>query len=167
MSENILKQIIIPALDMLAPCGIPSTIPAQVMLYAIGQQESRLTHRYQVLAGGAKGPARGLWQFEKNGGVKGVLSHKSSAETACHFAAERAGSIDPVLVWEALEEDDILAAVFARLLLWTDSQPLPPAGPKAEDQAWTYYLRTWRPGKPHREFWAKNWATALAAVSGE
>ena len=36
------------------------------LLVAIGYQESRFTHRYQIVQGkpGAKGPARGFWQFE-------------------------------------------------------------------------------------------------------
>ena len=55
------------------------TAQARVMLYAIGLQESRFTHRYQVLnTPGAKGPARGFWQFEKGGGCKGVVNHDAS-----------------------------------------------------------------------------------------
>jgi hypothetical protein len=164
MPEQILDKVIKPALDMLVPHGLPHTIPAKVMLYAIGLQESKLSHRYQVIAGGGKGPARGLWQFEKGGGVKGVLGHKNSAGIAAIIAAERIGSTDPAQIWEALEYDDILACVFARLLLWTDPKPLPGAGPAAEQDAWAYYLRNWRPGKPHPEVWPGNWKAALEVI---
>ena len=47
------------------------------MLLAIGLQESRLTHRRQI-----GGPARGLWQFERGGGVAGVLRHAASRDHA-------------------------------------------------------------------------------------
>jgi hypothetical protein len=168
MSNNILSDVIIPALDMLVPHGVPHTIPARVILYAIGLQESKLVHRYQVLTGGGKGPARGLWQFEKNGGVRGVLSHKASAGIAAIIAAERVGSTDPALVWEALEFDDILAAVFARLLLRTDPAPLPPVSLEkpAQDEAWKCYIRNWRPGKPHPEVWEGNWRMAIKIAAG-
>jgi hypothetical protein len=149
---------------MLAPDGIPNTVPARVMLYAIGLQESKLTHRYQIIAGGGKGPARGLWQFEKNGGVKGVLNYKTTAEIARRFAAERAASIDPLLVWEALEHDDILACIFARLLLWTESKPLPLARLDEQPFAWNCYNRNWRPGKPHPKTWPGNWLSAIKAI---
>ena len=66
------SQIIAPALKML-PASMTSS-KSEVMLIAIGLQESELTYRHQV-----GGPAHGLWQFEKGGGVKGVMTHKASA----------------------------------------------------------------------------------------
>ncbi|MCY1303002.1 hypothetical protein D9M70_526890 [compost metagenome] len=51
-------------------------------------------------------------------------------------------------IWRALEHDDVLAAGFARLLLWSDPKPLPLAGD--EQGAFDLYLRTWRPGAYHR-----------------
>ena len=41
----------------LLPPAMDST-EARVLMYAIGLQESRFTHRAQVLNGGGKGPAR-------------------------------------------------------------------------------------------------------------
>ena len=46
----------------------------------------------------------------------------------------------------ALEHDDVLAAAFGRLLLWTDPRAPPAVGD--ESGAWALYLRCWRPGKP-------------------
>ena len=59
----------------------------------------------------------------------------------------------------------MLAAGIARLLLWTDPKPLPKRfEPRAEAQAWSYYERVWRPGKPHPETWDDCWRAAVKAV---
>jgi hypothetical protein len=64
-------------------------------------------------------------------------------------------------VWRALEGHDVLAAAFARLLLWTDPYPVP----LGREEAWTCYAkRLWRPGKPHPDTWGSNWEAAQAAV---
>ena len=47
-------------------------------------------------------------------------------------------------VYQAFEHDDVLAAIFARLLLWTDPYSLPKLGDA--DGAFNLYIRTWRPG---------------------
>jgi hypothetical protein len=149
-----------PALALL-PKNMDSPM-ARVMLLAIGLQESRFEHRYQVTnEPGVKGPARGFWQFEK-GGVRGVWRHHASAEPLRLLCRERECPLDPTAIWQQIETDDVLAAGVARLLLWTDPFPLPT--PDQSDKAWTYYERNWRPGKPHPEFWANNFAAATAVV---
>jgi hypothetical protein len=137
------------------------------MLYAIGLQESLLTHRFQVLSSGGRGPARGLWQFEAGGGVTGVMNHKATSEIARLFAMQFVGTINPNAVWAAIAYEDILAAVFARLLLWTDAQPLPPATTASQEYAWQYYIRNWRPGKPHPDKWPDNWRAAIEKVNNQ
>ena len=67
------------------------------------------------------------------------------------------------LAYMQLATDDILAAGFARLLLWTDSQPLPVVG--NEEGAWQLYLRTWRPGKPRASAWSASYQRALSSLS--
>jgi hypothetical protein len=67
-------------------------------------------------------------------------------------------------VWAALERDDVLAAAFARLLLWTDACPLPALGDWAG--GWDYYLRTWRPGKPKPDKWPGLYRQAVDAAGG-
>ena len=162
---EILQTVINPALAALEPHGIPPSDEARAMLCAIGLQESMLQFRHQVTQSGiGKGPARGLWQFEAEGGVNGVLRHKKSADMARHFATRHAGSRDSRAVWAALEDNDILACILARLLLWTDPAPLPEASPEAEAAAWDYYLRLWRPGKARPEKWPRNWEAAVDAV---
>jgi hypothetical protein len=66
-------------------------------------------------------------------------------------------------VWRALQHDDILAAAAARLLLFTDPRRLPALGDEAA--AWQCYIRTWRPGKPHRSTWPSLYAAAVAEVT--
>lgn len=139
---------------------------ARVLLVAIGMQESRFRHRYQIVAGqpGAKGPARGFWQFERGGGVQGVLSHPASFWWARGVCSVRKVSPESQPVWEALERDDVLAAAFARLLMWTDTRPLPAVGDARG--AWEMYLRVWRPGKPHERTWQDCYDAAMLAVVG-
>lgn len=129
---------------------------AEVMLLAIGLQESRFEHRRQI-----GGPARGFWQFER-GGVRGVLKHKLTAGISAVICADRGVPPNEQDVQETLERDDVLAAAFARLLLYTDPAALPALGECAK--AWDYYLRTWRPGKPHRRTWDALYAQALEVV---
>ena len=138
------------------------TKEARVLMYAIGLQESRFTHRAQVIDGGGKGPARGYWQFERGGGVTGVLRHPASRFWANSVCNARNIPAQPLNVWLALETDDVLAAALARLLLFTDPARLPAVGEQSE--SWTYYLRNWRPGKPHPRTWPECYETALKAV---
>lgn len=140
------------------PAGM-DTPRARVLMRAIGLQESRFTHRAQVVDGGGKGPARGFWQFERGGGVKGVLTHPQTKRLAQSVCLARGVEADPRSVWLALETDDTLAAAFARLLLWSDPKPLPELG--ESEEAWECYTRNWRPGKPHIKTWAALYQDAL------
>jgi hypothetical protein len=131
------------------------TIMARAELAAIGLQESQLIHRRQM----GNGPARGLWQFEKNGGVRGVMTFGTTEALARSLCTQR-GFVPAVQsAYDMLEHDDVLACCFARLLLYTDPRPLPPVG--AVDAAWRYYIDNWRPGKPHPQVWPKNYSNAL------
>lgn len=128
---------------------------ADVQLLAIGLQESKFKYRRQM----GNGPAKGLWQFERGGGCAGVLRHPSSKSYMEHACREHGVAPTAAGLWNALETDDLLACKAARLLLWTDPSPLPALGDVWG--AWEYYKRNWRPGKPHPEFWAANYAAAL------
>lgn len=148
--DSILRTAINPALGML-PVKMESDA-ARILMLAFGLQESRLTYRFQKVHGDpyAKGPARGLWQFERGGGVHGVMSHRTTKDHALALCQARGVLFDLSLIHAKLEFDDILAAGFARLLLWADSKPLPDVD-ASHDEAWDCYVRNWRPGKPHRE----------------
>ena len=157
--DDALTLAIEPALVLL-PKAMDS-VPARALLLAIGLQESRLEFRRQH----GDGPARGLWQFEQGGGVKGVYEHDASALWTRALCNARNTSWEISSIWAALEYDDVLTAGCARLLLFTDPKPLPtlddPGG------AWDYYVRNWRPGKPHPATWAANHAAAVSAAIGE
>jgi hypothetical protein len=135
------------------------TLPARVMLDVIQRQEDPLKRRRQW----PTGPGRGLWQFEQDGGVAGVLEHPASADLAKLVCEARGIPAERAIVWNALEHDDVLAAAFARLLLWTDPKPLPRIGDEAG--AWSLYIRTWRPGKPWPAKWPANYRAAVESVT--
>lgn len=132
------------------------SLPARAMLWAIGRQEGRMHYRRQI-----GGPARGLWQFERGGGVAGVLSHPASKAHAERVCKARGVPADSHAVYAALEHDDVLATCFARLLLWTDPRALPAPLRANAHEAWKTYIRNWRPGKPHISTWSDFWAEAV------
>ena len=159
---RILAEAIVPAFDLLP--GRLDTAEARVLMLAIGLQESRLEQRVQLLDGGRRGPARGLWQFERGGGGRGVLRHARTQALAVALLAERGVAPNVDQAWRALEHDDVLAAGFARLLLLSDPAPLPAIGDV--EGSWSYYERTWRPGKPHPKTWPANYRVAVQVVGG-
>lgn len=165
--NTVLVSAVEPAFAIL-PAKMESD-KARVMLLAIGLQESRFEHRFQVVQGkpGAKGPARGFWQFERGtrasrGGCWGVYLHQASRGPLATLCAARGVEFDPVAIYAAVETDDVMAAGVARLLLWTDPKALPVIG--SNGAAWDLYLRTWRPGKPHPATWGKLYDKAAFSV---
>ncbi|WP_431482226.1 hypothetical protein [Pseudomonas solani] len=159
--------VIIPALTIL-PVKMTGRA-AELQLLATTLQEDPKQRRRQW----PTGPARGLWQFEQGGGVSGVLRHKNTRQYAVTLCDER--NVRPVaeLVHARLEHDDILAAGFARLLLWSDPLALP--APGEVEAGWQLYLRTWRPGAYSRgddqekaelrRRWSENYARAMDAMA--
>jgi len=91
-----------------------------------------------------------------------VLNHPASRTYALDVCADRGVDPTSAAVYARLEHDDVLAAAFARLLLWTDKPPLPPIG--HAPAAWSLYVRTWRPGKPHRGTWDALYSRAVETV---
>lgn len=164
--SEVLDTAIRPALDEL-PAKMGSA-PAALILLAICGQEADFRYRRQL----QDGPARGLWQFERGGGVRGVLTHPASRDHAYGLCDARRISPVAASVHPALEHDDVLAAAFARLLLWTDPYRLPAKGDV--ESAWQLYLRTWRPGAYSRGTpaqrdalrakWGRYYALALEEV---
>jgi len=151
-----LQHVVVPALALLGAARYDSP-EARVLLLAIAGKESGLAHRRQV-----KGPARGLWQFEQGGGVRGVLNHPSTRAAAAALCNARGVTATPAAVYAQLEQDDILAAGFARLLLYTLPKRLPAIGNVSV--AWAQYLDAWRPGKPHINRWPACYRAAVEAV---
>lgn len=142
------------------------TPEARVLMIATGLQESRFVHRRQLVGTPPRpnGPAKGFWQFEAGGGCLGVLRHPASRALMMQICQARGVAPVSGALWNALEHDDLLAACAARLLYWTDSQPLPAVGDS--DAAWNYYMRVWRPGKPHHSTWDRLHWMAQSEVLG-
>jgi hypothetical protein len=163
--EIFLTNVLDPGLTFVAELGGPQpTDDVRRFLLCIALQESgpMLAARYQNSPSTSAGPARGFWQFERGGGVAGVLNHAASKALAAQACQALTVAANPAAVWRALEGHDLLAVAFARLLVFTDPHPVP----VTEQAAWTCYCnRLWRPGKPHPETWPTNWRTASGAVT--
>lgn len=141
---------------------------ARVMLLAIGSQESRFEHRRQLVGSPPRptGPAKSFWQGERGGGmVHGVRTHRGVKDHANTLYKARGVQPNNQAIWDAIENDDVLAAGLARLLLWTDPHKLPAIGDV--DGAWDLYIRTWRPGKPKPKVWKDNYLEAISVVLEE
>lgn len=146
MTKKAAIELINQAFELL---GDKYNSPAAMrIMLAIAYQESGFEHREQI-----GGPAKGFWQFERFGGVAGVLHHRSTSAAAAKVCKVCKVPTMTAFVYPALAENDLLAACFARLLLWTLPGPIP----TTEEEAWQYYLSAWRPGKPHRNRWTDNW----------
>jgi hypothetical protein len=154
--KEALNKVIIPGLKLLPEKM--DTPEARVMLLVIGMQESRFLHRKQI-----NGPARGFFQFEEGGGVRGVLKHPSTKRIIQDVIFKLGIAADEC--YNCLSEDDDLAAAFARLLLYTDPKPLPSLT-SDPGESWDYYMRTWRAGRPHRETWDAFLLHARETVNG-
>lgn len=158
MIEQI-HQFVIPGAYALLPASMASP-SATAMLLAIGLQESKFKYRQQV-----GGPARGFWQFEQGGGIAGVLRHEATAphirrvlRAQCYDSMTDAPRACHLLV----TDNDVIAAAFARLLLWTVPGRLPNRNEAA--YGWECYVNGWRPGKPHRATWDAYFASAWQRV---
>lgn len=161
---RLLNLGIIPALAALEQHGIPDTSDARRFVLAIALQESSLAHRRQVAAGGAEtGPAASFWQFEPTGGCKGVLSHPAVAQHMRSLCVDFNIDPTPQGLWEAMRYHDIIAAIAARLLIYT----LPSKIAVTADEGWKQYTSAWRPGKPRLQTWAQCWDLATLVVGAK
>lgn len=156
-----LMEYIIPAAYRVLPEPMRSD-RASAMLITAGLQETKFLRRRQML----KGPARGLWQFEKNG-LFGIFQHPRSRPHLENLAKSlRYPSLAYVEENGLLlvEHNDILACALARLLLWTDLDKLPSR--EQPGLGWEIYYRTWHPGRPHYETWTTYFEEAWQRVDG-
>lgn len=152
-----IARFTLPAAYSLLPPHLESP-EATAMLLAIALQESGAHYRQQV-----NGPARGFWQFEQ-GGVRAVLGHGSTGPMARASLAKLCYSSSSTVpaVHAALEHNDVLAALMARLLLWPVRADLPGRG--MNEEGWQQYLAAWRPGKPRRVTWDADFDYAWQAL---
>ena len=174
--SEIRAHAIVPAMALLPAAMYARPNAVDVLLLATHLQEAPNREQCQLPArSGQCGPARGIFQFERGGGVAGVLRHHASREHA--VAVCDALGIEPTIdgIFNALPAQcDVLDAAMARLLYWTDRKPLPGMGDV--ESAWQYYLENWRPGAYSRgttaqkyalrRKWAQNYARAMDEVLG-
>lgn len=159
--ERLYRVAILPAMAELSALGIPSTPYAWRFLLAIALQESNLMHRRQLTAGGEElGPASSFWQFEVGGGCRGVLAHAATGVLMTKMCDAYNVKADPLALWEAMRYNDVVAAMAARLLVYT----LPGKLPATAEDGWSQYLAAWRPGKPHPDRWQNCWDVATKTV---
>jgi len=164
----LLHAIIEPALSLLDKSL--DTPAARAMMLAIAQQESGLSARVQILDAGKPwwqsrpGPAHGWWQFERGGGITAVMSNAKTKAIVDPVITQFCYPFDAAIIHDAITHNDLLAAVFARALLYSAPWPLP--GEHAPVEGWRQYLWAWRPGKPHESTWARNYRIAWEACNG-
>jgi hypothetical protein len=145
-----LRAHAIPSAYRLLP-GTMASDNATALMLAIGLQESRCIYRRQN-----GGPARGFFQFERDGGVRGVLRHHRTRPLLLPVLDLLQYPHEAQAIYNAIEDNDVLAVILARLLLWTLPDPLPD---RADEQAgWQQYVSAWRPGKPHPGTWSAAYA---------
>lgn len=162
----LVRAHVLPAAYALLPRAMSSD-DATGTLLSIGYHESKFLHRTQVVVVGGQrrdGKARGFWQFEEQGAVRGVLSHQATSVLARDALVSLRYRRDLTVreVWERLEHNDILAAVFARLLLWTLPQRLPSRHER--ERGWLQYMDAWRPGIPREKEWGESWHQGWSAL---
>jgi hypothetical protein len=158
-----LNDHVIPTALTFLPPSLTS-IHARAQLLAIALQESDGEHRTQMKGG----PARGFWQFEQGtpksrGGITGVLLHKVTNPLIEQALLTLQYPANAAVCHEAVMHNDVLAAIFARLLLYTSPLRLPAARHEV-DLGWSLYASTWNPGKPHPEKWPMSFDRAWEIV---
>jgi hypothetical protein len=150
-----LRVAINPALELLPEKM--NSLEAKAMMIAIALQESGLVYRKQF-----GGPARSFFQFESGGGIHGVLSHPATAGIIGRVLDYMGYDHMPDTSYYAIEHNDVLACIYARLLLWTDPAFLPDEN--EADKGWDCYQRNWRPGRPRPDDWPSNFSAAWEEV---
>jgi len=146
-----LLRVIEPGLALLPTYMVCNQ--ARVLLMTIAGQESNWAARQQE-----SGPALGYWQFEREGVNAVVLGQSVHVQ-----AALATMDLDVAQIMAAIQYNDPIACVIARLLLWSDPAPLPAIG--NSDDGWRYYTRLWRPGRPDGTRWPPAYAMAVSTVA--
>jgi len=158
-AKECLDNIINPTLRLMEQrVGIPYNAHAANLLLAIALQESNLSARIQ--GPNDAGPARSFWQFEKIGVVDVFQRQKQPLQVMCSALVL---PCEPGKLHLMMAYNDAIACVIARLTLRLDHRPLAIAN--TPHDAWDYYVKNWRPGKPHRDRWdGRSWPIACATT---
>jgi len=169
--QELITKCIEPGISLLPEKMQRNRRALVVLLLTTVLQESNGTEQVQLprTPGGKPGPAAGIAQFEKNGGLKGIMTHSSTKDTVRDLCAKFGLPFDLDALHEALKTtDDRLDIAFARLLYWADKDPLPTLGDV--QGSWEYYLSNWRPGaytngsEEQRQALRKKWSVKYASA---
>jgi hypothetical protein len=134
------------------------SIEARGLLIAVGGVESRWSQRLQM----AGGPAHGFFQCERES-VAEVFQNSITRERLKSACASCDVSWDVDEIFLSIIGHNALSAAVARLILLPDRAPLPRLDQAAE--AWAYYLRCWKPGKPDESRWPPVWIQSCNACT--
>jgi hypothetical protein len=159
--DAFVNTFIFPAAFALLPPAL-DTLPARAELLAIGLQETNFAKRRQVTSNPKYSPARSFWQCELAGAVSNVLTHVKTKPLILPILQELRYPPAASACWEAIEHNDVLAVVFARLELYTC--PLVNPDRSEPEKGWSVYELTWKPGKPHPDTWNAYFARAWRLV---
>lgn len=173
--ERFLLHTIMPAAEWLGPVmGRRMDEPQRLVLaLAIAIEETSLDHRRQVLKGGRYGKGRSWWQNEggSQASIGRLMNHPTLSRPLKQLCIEQTIPWDLASIYEAVAWHDLLAAVIALLLIFSDAQPVPDV--TDEYGMWGYYwrcwqpgaYRNWKPGDPQGERWHDAHRRALNAVT--
>lgn len=167
---QLLRDLVVPVhRGLMEEFGIPSTREAACLSLAIKHQESGATVVRDQGDPAVIGPATGMWQFERMGGVWEILNTGKTKDIAAELCRRVGVAAQPDPVWRLFTTaaGDELACAFARMLTWVDPAALPPVTLSAEQEAYDYYIRRWRPGAKRRAAWQDSWRVAVETVEQE
>ena len=107
------------------------------------------------------GPARGWWQFERNGGVAGVLSITAARRPPSFGVIHARSSRSSIPSGERSRVTT--GSPLASLGCCSGQIPLHSLAIRPTPGT-CYADRLWRPGKPHPRHWGDNWLIAGATI---
>ena len=148
LASDVSAQVVIPALQLLAPAGIPYSKTAHDLLMGTAAQES-LMGTYLVQQ---SGPGVGLWMATPSL-VPGVVNQLSTAQRQVMMMVAQNGNLMNVT---QLVTNLVLAAMVARAWYWLEPARLP-----ADTVAglWSYYKAYYNTaaGAATETQWNTNW----------
>ena len=160
--EEFYTTVLTPALNKMAKFApqLTNNRSLQVLMMSISGQEANWTERVQI----PSGEAHGLFQMQIND-IEDIIANPETAalfELGMKAWGVKTITADHLFELLAVPEGDSLAVLLARLNLWANPDPLPPADD--EQGLWEYYLQTWRPGAPVPSRWSGVYGQSLMTV---
>lgn len=160
--EEFYETVLVPGLNKIerfAP-HLPRNRSIEVLMTAISGVEANWVDRSQI----PSGMAHGLFQMQLNT-VEEIMANPASKKL-CEAMMDDFGintrTAEHLFDIMETEHGDILAVSLARLDLWCNPHPIPPAD--EESSLFAYYRDTWRPAHANAQRFAWAYGQALIAV---